>query len=164
MAATETTDASAPVALRTTAYLVIALLGAGIAVSAFLPWAGVAKPDAGRYDFAVDVIGVDAGGWGETAFVAGVVIALLGVLGYFWNPFSDPEAGFTAGFSSLVLVAAFIKMADLDSFVDPGGEFYDARTTVAPAYWVIIVCAALALALSLWILLSRPALDSLDRP
>ena len=162
MATTQTEAPSAaaqPVARRTTAYLVISLLGAGIAVAAFLPWVGVAKPGAGSYDFAVDVIGVDAGGWGEAAFVAGVAIFLLGILGYFWNPFSDPEAGFVAGFSTLTLVAAFIKMADLDSFVDPDGDFNNAKSTVAPAYWLIILCAALALALALWILLTRPSID-----
>ena len=103
-------DGTWPAAMRTSAYLVVALLGLGIAASAFLPWAGVPRADGSEYDFASEVVGVDAGGWGEAAIAVGAAIFLLGVLGYFWNPFSDPEALFISVFASLALAGAVLKM------------------------------------------------------
>lgn len=151
------TRADAPPAMRTSAYLVIAALGIIIVVAAFQPWAGVPKVGGSTYDFASEVVGVDAGGWGETAIVAGAVIFALGVLGYFWNPFSDPEALLIAGFSTATMIGAVAKMLDAESLIDPDGEFFDVEATVAPALWVILGASIVALGLAVWILMSRPA-------
>ena len=81
-------------ALRTPLYLIMAALGLLIVVATFLPWATVDSvgPD-------VSVTGTDAGGWGAAAIIVGLAIAVISVIGYFWNPFSDPEAVFVAGFA-----------------------------------------------------------------
>lgn len=146
-------------AMRTSAYLVISPLGIGIAATAFLPWAGVPRADGSAYDFAIDVVGVDAGGWGEAAIVIGAAIFLLGLLGYFWNPFSDPEALFVAGFSALALGGVVVKMLDVASLVDPDGEYFDVDAKIAPGLWLLGLAAASSLLLALWILLSRPAAE-----
>ena len=155
-------DGPWPTAMRTSVYLVISLLGLGIAATAFLPWAGVPRADGSTYDFASEVVGVDAGGWGEAAIAAGAAIFLLGLLGYFWNPFSDPEALFIGVFASLTLAGAVVKMLDVSSLVDPEQEFFDVDATIAPGLWLLAVAAGLALLLAVWILMARPAAEGTD--
>jgi len=151
-----------PVALRTPLYPIIALFGVAIVVGAFLPWAGFKSPSEGEVigeapdGFVLSLTGLDAGGWGLAAIIAGAAIAFLGVLGYFWNPFSDPEAMFIAAFSAVVAVSALFKFADTASLFPVARDFDGANATVRQGLWVILIAAAAALVSAIWILLSRP--------
>jgi len=141
-------------ALRTPLYLLLALVGVVMVVAAFLPWATVdsAGPD-------VTVNGTEAGGWGAAAIVIGLAIAAVAVIGYFWNPFSDPEAVFIAGFALAAFVGAAAKMTDAASLVDPGDEFFpDASAGIG--LWVFLVGALVALAGGAWIAFSRPRAET----
>lgn len=141
-------------ALRTPLYLFMAVLGIVILIATFLPWATVASAGSD-----VSVAGTDAGGWGLAAIVAGIAIAAISVLGYFWNPFSDPEALFIAGFSAATLIAAIAKLGDLASLVDPSDEFSpDASAGIG--LWLILIAAVIGLASAAWIVVSRPRAES----
>lgn len=141
-------------ALRTPLYLILAALGVLIFVATFLPWATVASTGND-----VSIAGTEAGGWGAAAFIAGAAIAVIGVIGYFWNPFSDPEALFIAGFSLATLIAAIAKLGDTASFVDPADEFFpDAAAGIG--LWLIFVAAVVALVGAAWIVVSRPSAET----
>ena len=141
-------------ALRTPLYLFVALAGILILVSAFLPWATV---DSAGSD--VSIAGTEAGGWGLAAIVAGIAIAAISILGYFWNPFRDPEALFIAAFSLATLIAAIVKLGDLASLVDPGDEFFpDASAGIG--LWLILIAAIVGLASGAWIVVSRPRAET----
>jgi len=141
-------------ALRTPLYLFIALLGVVILVATFLPWATV---DSAGSD--VSVAGTEAGGWGLAAIVAGLAIAVISVIGYFWNPFSDPEALFIAGFSVATLVAAIAKLGDLASLVDPADEFFP-EASAGIGLWLILIAAVMGLVSAAWIAVSRPRAET----
>ena len=147
-------DADAPVALRTPLYLIIAAFGALVFIASFLSWAGVSAAD-GSGD-ATSVTGLDAGGWGLSAIIAGVAIAALGVLGYFWNPFSDPEAMFIVGFSAVTALAAILKIADASSLIVGASDFEAPDAGARIGLWLILLGALAALFSALWILYSRP--------
>jgi len=155
-------DDGGTLALRTPLYLIIAALGAAIAVGTFLPWAGVQAQGQGTVigdpvdGFVTSVTGFDAGGWGLSALIAGAAIVLLGVLGYLWNPFSDPEAVFVAVFAAVTAVAALFKILDAASLFPVAGDFDAPNTSVRLGLWVILIAATLALLSALWILYSRP--------
>ena len=138
-----------PVALRTPLYPLIAVVGVVIFVSVFLPWAGVNGASN-------SISGLDAGGWGLGAMVAGIAIAALGVLGYFWNPFSDPEAAFIAGFALLAALAAITKIADPASLFPAAADFDAPEVGARVGLWIILLGSAASLASALWILVSRP--------
>lgn len=141
-------------ALRTPLYLFLALLGIVILVSTFLPWATVASEGAD-----VSVAGTDAGGWGAAALVAGAAITVIAVIGYFWNPFSDPEALFIVGFALATVIAAIVKMGDTASLVDPSDEFLpDAAAGIG--LWLILIAAIVAVAGGAWIAVSRPRAET----
>lgn len=147
-------------ALRTPLYLIIAALGVLIFVATFLPWATVDTANAPLADGIVDSSsGLEAGGWGAAAIVVGIAIAAIGVLGYVWNPFSDPEAMFIAGFAVLALIAAGIKLGDANDLVGTEiVDYYDASAGIG--LYLILVAANLALLGSLWILFSRPKAEA----
>lgn len=147
-------DADAPVALRTPLYLIIAAFGVLVFVASFLSWAGVAAAD-GSGD-ATSISGLDAGGWGLSAIVAGLAITALGVLGYFWNPFSDPEAMFIAGFSAVTALAAIVKIADASSLIVGASDFAAPDAGARLGLWLILLGALAAFFGALWILYSRP--------
>jgi len=141
-------------AMRTPAYLVLAALGAAIAALAFVPWHGVAptgQPELGLVD---TFTGVDIEGWGLAALIAGVALALLGVLGYFWNPFSDPEAVFIALISALVLAGAIYRILSVRSWTFEPTEFAGGYE-VASGLWLLALAAALSLIGSLLIVVTR---------
>ena len=149
------TMADRPVmALRTPLYLILAALGVLIFVATFLPWATVESVGSD-----VSVAGTEAGGWGAAAIIAGAAIAVIGVIGYFWNPFSDPEALFIAGFSLATLIAAIAKFGDTASFVDPAGEFLP-DANVGVGLWLILLASVVALAGAAWIVVSRPKAET----
>jgi hypothetical protein len=142
------------VALRTPLYLILAALGVLIFVATFLPWATV---DSAGSD--VSIAGTEAGGWGAAAIIAGAAIAVIGVIGYFWNPFSDPEALLIAGFSLATLIAAIAKLGDTASFVDPADEFFpDAGAGIG--LWLILIAAIVGLIGAAWIVVSRPKAET----
>lgn len=141
-------------ALRTPLYLFLSLLGIVIFVSTFLPWATVASEGAD-----ISVAGTEAGGWGAAALVAGFAIAVIAVIGYFWNPFSDPEALFIVGFALATVIASIAKMGDTASLVDPAGEFFpDASAGIG--LWLILLAAVVAVAGGAWIAVSRPRAET----
>ena len=143
------------VALRTPLYLILAALGVLIVVSAFLPWATVAVDEGPN----VSVAGTGAGGWGLAAIVVGVAIAVIGIIGYFWNPFSDPEAFFIAGFAIAAMNGASVLLSDLPGLVDPASEFFpDASAGIG---LILILAATIASVLGAgWILVSRPGAEA----
>ncbi len=153
------TVATTQSALRTPAYLVLSLIGAGIAAAAFLPWAGVSRTDGAVFEFASQVVGIDAGGWGLAAIIAGAAIVLLGLIGYFVNPFSDPEALFITGFGAAITAAALFKMFSPNSLIDPDGLYPDADAAIGPGLWLIVVGGALCVAGGLAIAGSRRDAD-----
>ena len=163
-------DAVAPVALRTPLYLVISLVGVFIAICAFLPWAGVKQAGEGEVvggptdGFITSINGLDAGGWGLGALVAGIAIAVLSVLGYFWNPFSDPEAMFIAGFGAVVAFAALVKIVDPASLFLAAAGFDAPNASSRLGLWLLCIAGLDAMLSGLWILFSRPkALARLSR-
>ncbi|MEM7092854.1 MAG: hypothetical protein AAF567_07620 [Actinomycetota bacterium] len=140
-------------ALRTPLYLILAAIGVLIFLATFLPWATVASEGSD-----ISVAGVDAGGWGAAALVAGLGIAAVSLIGYVWNPFSDPEALFIAGFGVATLIAAIAKLGDVASFVDPADDFTpDAQVGVG--LWLILLASIVAIAGSAWIVVSRPSAE-----
>lgn len=153
----DTTVDSRP-AMRTPAYLVLSLLGVAVAALAWAPWHGVApvgQPGLGLVD---TFAGVDIDGWGTAAVVGGVALALLGILGYFWNPFSDPEAVFIALISTLVLVGAIYRIFDVRGWSFEPVEF-DGTYQVATGLWLLALAAALSLIGSLLIVVTRGRAD-----
>lgn len=146
-----------PVALRTPLYPIIALDGLLIVIGTFLTWASV---DAGQGAEAVSasITGMDAGGWGAAAIVCGVAIFALGILGYFWNPFSDPEAMFIALFGAAAVVGALVKIGDSASLF--AGEaifdYFDASSSAGIGLWLVLIGGLLSLLGAIWILISRP--------
>ena len=155
-------DADAPVALRTPLYLIIAVVGLFIAICAFLPWAGVKQAGEGEIvggptdGFISSINGLDAGGWGLGALVAGIAIAALGVLGYFWNPFSDPEAMFIAGFGAVVALAALFKILDPASLFPVAQDFDAPNASSRLGLWLLGIAGLDAMLSGLWIVFSRP--------
>ncbi len=147
-------DRDAPVALRTPLYLIIAGFGGLILVASFLEWAGVSA--ANRSGDATSISGLDAGGWGLSAMIAGVAIAALGVLGYFWNPFSDPEALFLAAFGAATSVAALVKIADPSSLIVGASDFEAPEVGSRIGLWLVLVGGLVSLIGGLWIAYSRP--------
>lgn len=147
-------------ALRTPLYLILAALGVLIFVAAFLPWATVDTDGAELASGVTDsATGLDAGGWGAAAIVVGLAIAAIGVLGYFWNPFSDPEAMFIGLFAVLALIGAIVKLGDTNDLVGTEiVDYYNAGAGVG--LYLIMICAALALAGALWIVFDRPRAES----
>lgn len=144
-----------PIALRTPLYPILAALGVLIIIATFLPWASIESPT--NSSLSESVAGVEAGGWGLSALVIGAVITALGVLGYVWNPFSDPEAAFIALFGALAAVGAIAKIADSSSlFTDESelAEFLAASPSIG--LWLILLAGLASLAGGLWILFSRP--------
>lgn len=142
------------VALRTPLYLILAALGILIVVAAFLPWATVASEGAD-----VSVAGTSAGGWGLAAIVAGVAITAIGLIGYFYNPFTDPEALFIAGFAIAAMNGASVLLSDLPSLVDPGNEFFPEAS--AGIGLILILAATIACVIGAgWILVSRPGAEA----
>lgn len=182
---TETPAALARPAMRTPLYLILAALGALIVVAAFLPWASVdrfAGPDGSGADAelaeaefgslpkgeavagpesgsALTVSGVDSGGWGPAAIIAGLAIAVIALIGYTWNPFSDPEAMFVAAFAATTLIAALVKMFDTSSLIDPVGDWYP-ESSAGIGLWLVALAAGLALVGAVWIVISRPAAEA----
>lgn len=151
-----------PIALRTPLYLIIALVGVFIAICAFLPWAGIKLAGEGEIvggpsnGFVSSINGLDAGGWGLGAFIAGIAIAALGVLGYFWNPFSDPEALFIAAFGALVALAALFKILDPSSLYPVAEDFDAPNASSRIGLWLLCIAGVDAMLSGLWIIFSRP--------
>jgi len=141
-------DDDASIAMRTPLYLIVAALGVLMVASTFLTWASIGGGS--------PVTGMDAGGWGLAAIISGVAIAVLGVLGYFWNPFSDPEAMFIALFGAAASLAALLKVLDPASLVVGASDFDDPDVGLGIGVSLILVAALLSLASGLWILFSRP--------
>lgn len=126
-------------------YFGLVLLGAAIAAMAFLDWA---DSDLGT------IVGTDMGAW--VTFACGVTIAVLGVVGYFWNPFSDPEALFAAIFGAAALAYAIYKVVDLDA----QAGLRDASPAVG--LWITAAAGGAAVLAGLAIFLEEPDLDALD--
>lgn len=149
----------APPALRTPLYPIISVFGLLMVLGTFLTWSSASNPDDSTISDSVS--GLDAGGWGLSALIVGVVIAALGVLGYVWNPFSDPEALFIAAFSAAALIASIVKIADPNSLFAGEGtivDYFDASPGIG--LWLILATALLALLSGLWIAYSRPKAQS----
>lgn len=147
-------DADGPIALRTPLYLILATVGLLIFVAVFLPWAGV--PSASGSGDATTVTGLDAGGWGLGAMIAGLAMLVLGAVGYVWNPFSDPEAAFIALFGAVTTAAAFVKVLDPASLLPAASEFSGAEVGTRVGLWVVLIGGLVSLVGGLWILYSRP--------
>lgn len=148
------------IALRTPLYLILAALGVVIFVATFLPWVTVDTQGATMASgVAESATGLDAGGWGASAIVVGLIIAAIGVIGYFVNPFSDPEALFIAGFAVATIIAAFAKIGDSATIMGTDiVDYYDATTGIG--LWLILVCAIAALVGAAWIVVSRPSAET----
>lgn len=145
----------APIALRTPLYPIISVFGLLMVVATFLTWASASNPD--DSSISDSVTGLDAGGWGLSALIVGLVIAALGVLGYFWNPFSDPEAMFIAAFAAAALVASIVKIANPNSLFSGEGfivDYFDSSPGVG--LWIVLLASLAALVSGLWIAFSRP--------
>jgi len=155
-------DDGEPVALRTPLYPLISLVGVFIAITPFLPWAGVKLTGEGdtvggpANGFVSSINGFDAGGWGLAAFIAGIAIAALGILGYFWNPFSDPEAAFIALFGAAVALAALFKILDPASLYPLASDFDAPEVSSRIGLWLVGIAGLDAMLSGLWILFSRP--------
>ncbi len=150
-----------PIALRTPLYLIVAGFGLIMFIAVFLEWASAAHPETSALSLSVS--GTNAGGWGLGAIVAGLAILALGILGYLWNPFSDPEAIFIGAISLAVLVGALVKMADTASlFSDSEAlfEFFDASTSAGVGLWLVLLTALASFLSAVWILFSRPRAES----
>lgn len=147
-------DGDAPIALRTPLYPVIGVFGLLIVVATFLPWAGVSAAD-GSGD-ATSISGLDAGGWGLSAIVVGVAIAVLGAVGYFWNPFSDPEAMFLTAFGAATTVAAVFKLVDPASLIVVASDFDGADVGARVGLWLVVLGGAVTMLGGAWIVYSRP--------
>lgn len=151
-----------PVALRTPLYLLISLVGLFLVACAFFPWAGIKIDTDGEIvggptdGFISSITGLDAGGWGLGVIIAGIAIAALGVLGYFWNPFSDPEAMFIAGFGLVVVIAALLKIVDPASLFPDAGDFDAPNVSSRLGLWLVLIAGLDAMLSAAWILFSRP--------
>ncbi len=151
-----------PPAMRTPLYPLISLVGVFIAICAFLPWAGVKQAGEGEVvggptdGWITSITGLDAGGWGLGAIIAGLAIAALGVLGYFWNPFSDPEAMFIAGFGAVVALAALFKILDPASLFPAAADFDAPNASSRLGLWLVGIAGLDAMLSGLWIVFSRP--------
>lgn len=132
--------------LATPAYLALSLLGLAIAATSMGTWVGVPRPGGANLDFGLTVAGLDAGGWGLAAIVAGASIFILGLIGYFVNPFSDPEALLIAAFSAAVIVGAGSKILDPASLVNGADEFPESAVAAGPVLWLMLAAAVAALA------------------
>ena len=152
----------APVALRTPLYPLISLVGVFMVICTFLPWAGVKLEGEGEIvggptdGFISSINGLDAGGWGLGALIAGIAIAMLGVIGYFWNPFSDPEAAFIAVFGAAVALGALFKILDPASLYPVAEDFDAPNASSRLGLWLLGVAGLDAMVSGLWILFSRP--------
>jgi len=147
-------DNNGAVAMRTPLYLLISLTGIVMIVATFLPWAGIAGPDGGGD--VTSVSGLDAGGWGLAALITGIAIVALGILGYFWNPFDDPEALFVAIFGALVAIGALLKVLDTGSLFELANDFDSVNSGARIGLWLVLLAGADAMLSGLWILYSRP--------
>ena len=129
---------------------------------AFFPWAGIKIDTDGEIvggptdGFVSSISGLDAGGWGLGVMIAGIAIAALGILGYFWNPFSDPEAMFIVGFGVIVVVAALVKIADPASLFPDASDFDAPNVSSRLGLWLVLIAGLDALMSAAWILFSRP--------
>jgi len=94
------------------------------------------------------------------AIVVGIVIAVLGDLGYLWNPFSDPEAALIALFGAITTVAALLKIADPASLVVAAGDFDSPEVGPRIGLWLILISGVVALLGGAWILYSRPKAEA----
>ena len=93
---------------------------------------------------------------GLGALIAGLAIAALGVLGYFWNPFSDPEAIFIAAFGAVVALAALFKILDPASLYPVAADFDSPNASSRLGLWLLGIAGLDAMVSALWILFSRP--------
>lgn len=139
--------------MRTPLYLLISLTGVVIIIATFLTWAGVEGP--GGSDVST-VSGIDAGGWGLAALIAGIAIVALGILGYFWNPFDDPEALFITIFGAVVAIGALIKISDAGSLFVLSNDFDGINAGSRIGLWLVCIAGLDAMVSGLWILYSRP--------
>lgn len=151
---TDLDDGDAPVALRTPLYPIISAFGLLIVVAAFLPWAGVSAAD--RSGDATAISGLDAGGWGLSAIVVGVAIAVLADVGYFWNPFSDPEAMFLTAFGAATTLAAVLKILDPASLIVGASDFDGPDVGARIGLWLVLLGGVATMLGGAWILYSRP--------
>lgn len=145
-------------ALRTPLYPIISLFGALMVVATFLTWASI-EPIEGVEAGAASVTGLDTSGWGAAAIVIGIAIFALGILGFVWNPFSDPEAVFIALFGLAAVVGSLVKIADTASLLT-GAEvfdFFDPSTSAGIGLWLVLVAGLASVLGAVWILVSRPA-------
>ena len=155
------------VAVRTPLYLLISLVGIFLVACAFFPWAGIKIDTDGEIvggptdGFVSSISGLDAGGWGLGVMIAGIAIAALGILGYFWNPFSDPEAMFIVGFGVIVVVAALVKIADPASLFPDASDFDAPNVSSRLGLWLVLIAGLDALMSAAWILFSRPKAQAL---
>lgn len=143
-------------AARTRSYLTLSVFGVVIAALAFAPWVGAAPVGEPDMHFAVSWNGLDVGGWGIATIVLGLAIALIGCLGYWWNPLSDPEAGVIGGFAALGILGAIYKLSNVKTAAGISHDFDDSQVSVGPGLWLILAFCAASLVGAVGILLTCP--------
>jgi len=151
----------APSAMRTPLYLILSAVGLLMIVGTFLTWASV---NVGEGDVAASASGsgMQAGGWGLSALICGAAIVALGIIGYFVNPFSDPEAMFITAIGAAVTVAALLKIGDSQSLFAGEAifEFHDAGSSAGIGLWLVLLAGLDAFLGGIWILISRPRAEA----
>lgn len=146
------------VGYHTPLYLVLSALAVVMAIGLWLPWATVPTPEsAAEQTNATIVKGIEVGISPTLIAIAALAIALLGVIGYFWNPWSDPEALFILFFSLSALSHGIVKARNPQRIVDPLNEFEVTNAQVGSGLYLTLICALICGLGAIWILATRPS-------
>lgn len=122
--------------------LYLGLVGAGVVMvlSSLMTWA---ENDAALQDVALS--GMD-GSRGVLVMFVGALVAVLGFVGWAYNPWSDPEAGWALLFSVVGLAIAIWEMVRIqDRIIAPD---------IGAGLWLLCVTSIAAAVLSLIILIA----------
>lgn len=143
------------VGYHTPLYLLLSALALALAASLWLPWATVTNPTTDG--FATVVTGTDISGTSTLIIIAAIAIAILGPIGYFWNPWSDPEALLILFFSLVAAAHTFTRLRNLAAIVDPLNE-YEVTTAAAGTGLMLAMATSVICAVgAVWILATRPS-------
>lgn len=116
--------------------LYLGLIGAGVTMilTSLMTWA---ENDAALSEVAIS--GTD-GRWGVLVMFLGALVTVLGFIGWAYNPWSDPEAGWALFFSVIGIVIAVVEMVRLqDRLIAPD---------VGAGLWLFLVASLIAAVLS----------------
>lgn len=131
----ETSNAQVSEFVRKPMYLVLSFFGFTIIRSAMSDtWAKV-----GQSDSALSVTGFQVPGWGIAAAICGIAIIVIGLIGYFVNPYNDPEGLWLAGFGLLTAVAAVAKIMNPASLIEVSHDYPEATVSAGFGLWMILI-------------------------